>query len=422
MRFSSATDSDDERHALGVCLLAESYYPVVGGGEVQARLVAGRLEKMGVDIMVLTRRTTPDLPRHDVIDDVPVHRVSPSGSPRWGKYLMMPTAAIQLVARRHAYDVIYVCGYRTLGLVAVIVGRLCGKAVVLKAEGEGELSGSFVRDDERVRTHRLVGWVAMVWIRGRNRVLRRADLFVSISQRIRAEIVAGGVSPGDIQDIPNGVDLSRFPPAVPEERRVLRERSGLPLDRVIVCYSGKLIRYKGLELLLDVWRDIVARRSDAYLVLIGSGSGQHLSCEDALRAFVQQHGLDSAVWFTGYTHDVAGYLRCADLYVFPSEREGFPLGPLEALACGLPVVASTAGTLPEVIDERVGRLIAPGDGEGLRTALMEFLEDPGRRSRAAEGARAVAARYDIDRVAEESLNAFRLVMRRRRAAREPARA
>ncbi len=422
MRSTSATDSDGGGQVLGVCLLAESYYPVVGGGETQARLVAGRLKRMGTGIMVLTRRTTPDLARHELIDDVPIHRVSPSGSPRWGKYLMMPTAAIQLVSRRRAYDVIYVCGYRTLGLVAVVAGRLCGKAVVLKAEGEGELSGSFVRDDARVRKNRLVSWLAMAWIRGRNIVLRQADLFVSISQRIRAEFVAGGVSPRDIQDIPNGVDLSRFPPAVPEEKRVLRERAGLPSDRVIACYSGKLIRYKGLELLLDVWRDIVARRSDAYLVLIGSGGGQHLSCEEELRAFVLQHGLDRAVCFTGYTHDVASYLRCADLYVFPSEREGFPLGPLEALACGLPVVASTAGSLPDVIDERVGRLIAPGDREGLRTALLQLLEDSNKRLGAGAAARAVAARYDIDKVAEEYLDVFRALVRRRRAAREPARA
>ncbi len=335
---------------------------------------------------------------------------------------MMPTAAMQLVARRDAYEVIYVCGYRTLGIVAVIVGHFFGKVVVLRAEGEGELSGSFVQDDARVRKSPLVAWLAMAWIRGRNVVLRRADLFVSITQRIRAENIAAGVAADDILDLPNGVDLARFPPAAPEEKRVLRERAALPSDRVIVCYSGKLIRYKGLELLLDVWRDLVARRSDALLVLIGSGGGQHLSCEDELKAFVRQHGLERAVCFTGYTQDVACYLRCADLYVFPSEREGFPLGPLEALACGLPVVASTAGNLPDVIDERVGRLIAPGDREGLRAAIMEFLEDPDKRARAGQAARAVAARYHIDRVAEECLNAFRALVRKRHATRDPARA
>ena len=382
-----------------ICLLTETFFPVVGGGETHARLLASHLNLLGMTTFVLTRRTSPGLARSESVNGVRVIRVRPSGLGRLGKYAMIPFAMMALVRMRAAYDAIVVCGFRVLGAPAVLVARALGKTCVLRAEAEGEMSGGYA--SAFGKPFAPVGFIFRGWIALRNRVLRRADGFVSISRPVAQEYMRCGVSAVKIIHLPNGVDSEVFRPVDRPARGVLRERLGLPTHAVISAYSGKLNRGKGLEHLLKAWVSVIQSNPSAHLVLIGSGGGMTLSCEDELRRFARASGIEGRVTFTGYVHNVHEYLQAADLFVFPTEGEAFGLSLVEAMSCGLPVIASRVGAIPEIVTHgRDGILVEPANPDALATEIAFLMEEaPTAGSLGANARRRVCEAYSIESVA-----------------------
>jgi glycosyltransferase involved in cell wall biosynthesis len=157
---------------------------------------------------------------------------------------------------------------------------------------------------------------------------------------------------------------------------LLRARLNLPAGPVIV-YTGRLVSYKGLPMLLETWRQLAGERSEGTLVLVGEGSGDMHDCESALREFVRQHGLEPRVRFTGAAANVDDWLRAADLFVFPTENEAFGLSLVEAMACGLPAVTTAVGGIKDYVTHgRNAWVIAPGDGAALAAAVRALLDAP----------------------------------------------
>lgn len=382
-----------------VCLLTETFYPAVGGGESHARLLASHLNRMGTPAFVLTRRTDPMLSKEESLDGIRIRRVPPSGMKRFGKYFMVLPVFLALVRMRREYDIILVCGFRVLGLPAVIASRLLGKACVLRAEMQGELSGSYAEAYRKLPA--VVSALFRAAIGLRNRILTKADAFVSISRPIAEEFISFGANAGSVFEIPNGVDTLMFKPAPARERETLRIRLGLPLGGRIVAYAGKLNRGKGLEHLIRAWESVSGIHKDAHLVLIGSGGGQSLSCEEDLRRLVEEKALGSRVTFTGYVHNVHEYLQASDLLILPSENEAFGLCILEAMSCGIPVIATRVGGIPEIITHlENGVLVEPADPCGLARQIDRLLSQPRLAGLLVENARrTVCEKYSIEAVA-----------------------
>jgi glycosyltransferase involved in cell wall biosynthesis len=249
---------------------------------------------------------------------------------------------------------------------------------VLRGASCGELSGGFIWDSPHLKGKTVAKWFFRALIRTRNRLLLRADGFLGISEAIREEYLECGVPAAKIRVINNGTDTDRFRPVDGAgERAALRVKLGIP-DKTVLAYSGKLNKGKGLEFLLDAWQTLAARHANVHLLLIGAGGGGFLSCEDALRARVQSQGLVDRVTFTGFVENVNEYLQCADIFVFPSENESLSNALIEALACGLPCLASHVGGIPDTVKDGVnGRLLPVGDKDAWLTAIDELLGDPG---------------------------------------------
>ena len=395
-----------------IALLISSFHPVIGGGETHARLLGGAWRRHGVDVFVITRRRLPESPVFERVDDIPVYRVPPTGRPRLGKYLMLAPAYRELVRRRAEYDLIYVCGLRVLGLAGVLAALRTGKPCVLRSESRGELCGDFIwrTVDGRLLPVRraLFGWLIAL----RNCLLRRAAGFLAISADIRAEYEACGVPAERIALLVNGIDPQRFAPADAVLRAARRRELELPAAGRIWAYAGKLNRGKGLEFLLRVWRDYVAAHPGEFLVLIGSGGNQYLSCEAELRAAVQAHALAASVRFTGYVTNVAAWLQAADAFLFPSENEALPLALLEALACGLPAIASDVGGMRDILrDGENGRRVAVHDAAAWRAAMERVVAAPEQAAAWGRGGReTVLARFGIERCAGEHLELFRALL------------
>lgn len=394
-----------------VCMLLESYYPVVGGMETQARNVAGSLAARGAQVFLVTRRPRADLAREEAVDGIPVVRVGPLGASSRLRWALCLTCLPTLWRRRRAYDLIFVPGLRALGLPAVIMSRLLGKRCVLKAESSGELSGAFFTGGFEKAKMKPGAWPARLLVRLRNAVLTRADAFMSLSSEQTEEFTGVGVPMDRIAVVPQSVNVDRFHPIGPEEKAALRVRLNLPANHKIVIFTGRLVSYKGVPRLLNVWEKLAAARPDITLLLVGAGGVDIFNCEDEARRFVRERGLEGRVRFTGAVNNVDEYLQAADLYAFPTENEAFPLALLEAMACGLAAVTTTTGGLKDIVaDDDNGLLMRAGNEDDLRRGLERLLDDDALRARIAAAAyRTVQERYTLARVTDLTLALFQRV-------------
>jgi len=379
-----------------VLFLTESFHPVLGGGERHIRALGARLAALGVPATVVTRRGDAGWPTIETVDGIRVIRVAPAGPGRRGKYLMLPGALWALWRERSTYDVLVVRGTRVLGLPGLLAGRVLGKPVVLQAEINGEMSGEAYIWGTRFERGPVAGLVRGL-VALRNLLMRDADAFVAMSRAIRAELQTAGVAAPRIALLPHGIDTSDHRPATRAEQREIRGRLGLPESARIVCYTGRLLRGKGLDTLVEAFARVAGGDPTVHLLLVGSGEGQALSVESELVARVRDGGLQERVTFAGRVESVADHLRASDVFAFPSVYEALGISLIEAAACGLPAVGSRTGGIVDVIDEgETGLLVEPGDASGLAEALRVLLADEDLRTRMGrQAARVAASRFDF---------------------------
>ena len=388
-----------------ILFLTESFHPVLGGGEAHVRDLSRRLAASGMPATVVTRRGERAWPARETMDGVRVVRVPPAGPGRTGKYAMVPAAMAALRREAGAYDVLVVRGTRVLGLPGLVAARASRKPVVLQPEVNGELTGEVYTWGtalDRPLPRRAIGLA----VQARNRLLRDADAFVAMSRLIHDEIVGCGIDPQKVRHIPHGIDMDRFRPATAEERAELRRRLGLPPDARIVTFTGRLLRGKGLDTLLEAFASQEAR---AYLVVIGSGDGQSLSVEDAIRERVARADLAGRVIMTGRVENVEDYLRASEVFAFPSVFEALGLSLIEAQACGLACIGSRTGGIVDIIEDgKTGLLVSPGRVDELATALRDLLTDEARRTALGTAGRVRAVRdFDV----QDSVDRYRALFR-----------
>jgi glycosyltransferase involved in cell wall biosynthesis len=395
-----------------VLFVAETFYPVLGGGERHVQDLSEALAALGMAATVLTRRSQRAWPQAETLNGVRVLRVGPSGPGRLGKYAMVPNVLAAMWREREGYDVVNICGTRVLGLPVLLAGKALGKPVALQADMTGELTGEIY-----VWGTPLHHWFVLRLLRPlmavRNAFFRRAAAFVAISRLIEDECLAAGLKRERIVCIQHAADTARFRPAAPGEARALRARLGLPLDGVLAVFTGRLLRGKGLEILIEAFARLAPEHPDAHLVILGSGAGQVLSVEDTLRSDVARRDLAQRVTFTGRVENVEEYLRACDLFAFPSLYEGLPHSPLEAAAAGLPAVASRTGGIPDVVVHgQTGLLVEPGDIDGVTAALRTLLSDVALRERFGRAARELALeRFSLTAVSARYQDVFERLAR-----------
>ena len=217
------------------------------------------------------------------------------------------------------------------------------------------------------------------------------DAVVAISAGIRATLIAAEVPAAHIRLIPSGVDTTRFTPD-PAARRQLRQSYGLGAREPLVLATGALVERKGYRTLLQAAHRLKTQGRQFRYVICGDGS-----LRSVLQAQASTLGLEREVRFAGFCSDVAPYLAAADLFVHVPLWEGLGVAVIEALAAGLPVVASRVGGIPELIeDQETGLLVPPQDPLALAAALCRLIDDP-RKARALgqTGQSRVRARFDM---------------------------
>jgi glycosyltransferase involved in cell wall biosynthesis len=213
-----------------------------------------------------------------------------------------------------------------------------------------------------------------------------AHRIVGNCQAAADRLLAEKVSPGKVRVIHNGVEV---------HARGMSGRRALPRRVVVVA---NLRREKGHDVLLLAAAQVARAFPDARFELVGGGPEM-----PALRTFARELGLESVVSFLGHREDVTARLEAADVLVLPSRSESFPNAILEAMAAGLPVVASDVGGVREVVrDAETGLMVPPGDPAGLASAICRLMADPLLAYRLGDAARAeVTARYSFGRMVDQ---------------------
>ena len=391
-----------------ICIFTETYYPMMGGGETQAQLLAEGLIANGHSVIVLTRRSDAALKKHERYGKVDVYRLTPVGRGQLKKWGLLFSSLPMFIKLRNQYELIFVSGYRIIGLAAVLAGKLFHKPVVLKADSQGEMSGDFFQSGLRKLgiSHKtlLFRW----FLAFRNTILKKANAFSAISPGMASEWIASGISSEKIHSIPNSVDTSRFMPVEFSQKDLLRKKLNFPQNATIAIYTGRLVSYKGLPLLLKVWAEIRHKHENILLLLAGTGGLDIHNCEHELREYVKVHGLENQVVFTGTVQNVPEYLQASDLFVFPTENDAFPSSIVEAMACGLPVVSTPVGAIKTIItDGKTGLLIQPGNAEQLYQALDIILSNEEMACRLGKAAcRSVQDLYSAEIVSKKYLTLF----------------
>ncbi len=260
-----------------------------------------------------------------------------------------------------------------------IVGRLAGVPIIITSRRNVEIGGA--------NRDRLQRWTAGL-----------DDRVIAVCELARqAEIERAGARPAKVVTIYNGLELAEFPQATPETRQATRQTLGIAEDVLLLGSVGRLHRQKGFTHLLAALPTIKAQFPQVKLLLVGDGE----LC-DALEAQTAELGLQESVIFTGTRTDVPTLLTALDLFVLPSLWEGLPNVILEAMAVGLPVVATAVGGTPElVVDGSTGCLVPPSNPAALAKAIGDLLAQPAQRQQmGAAGRVRVEQQFTIQRMVQ----------------------
>lgn len=237
------------------------------------------------------------------------------------------------------------------------------------------------------------------------RSLRFVDRIITDSESSRRDIVRFLRFPAErVHAIPIGV-APQFAPASEAERQSVRKRYGLP-NRYILTV-GSLIPRKNLETLFSAYHLLRERGATFRLVVVGPTAWKSAGIFQRLRAL----GIEEDVLLTGFVadEDLPAFYSCASVFVFPSLYEGFGLPPLEAMACGTPVVASNTSSLPEVVGD-AGLLVDPLDVHALAAAIDSLMADQELTTGLIERGFARAGSFTWERTAREHLCVYRKVV------------
>jgi glycosyltransferase involved in cell wall biosynthesis len=223
------------------------------------------------------------------------------------------------------------------------------------------------------------------------RVLQGCDRIIAVSQALAEAVGQIGISPDPITVIPDGVDLSQFSPA---------QNNREPL----LLYIGSLIKRKGVEYLIEALALIAQKQPSLRLLIVGDGPER-----PTLERLVSNRCLTERVTFAGQQppNEVRLWLQQAKLFVLPSVEEGLGVVLLEALACGVPIVASRVGGIPEAVTLDVGLLVPPADPTLLGEAIIQLLSDEQRWQTLSQNARKRAEEfYDWRQIAAKLINIY----------------
>lgn len=358
--------------------------PEVGGLESHVYYLCRALGSMGHDVHVVTSRSRPELPEHEIMDGVAVWRtwLPARNTPGWATHAFLSMPRFGSLARTadvlHAQDI--------AAVLPCMVARRVRKAPLVTTYHT---------------SHFLKRADSPFWRPVFRRFLHAADHNLAASQEIAD--VAESIAPGTrVEALTNGVETSIFRRVEPSLEPPAGGRRRLVVPR-------RLFEKNGVEYLVRAM-PLIADEVDAEAVLVGDGPER-----ERLEALAEELGVSDRVRFLGArpNPEMPGILSSAELAVFPSLMEATSVAALECMACEVPVAASRVGGLPEIVDDDVGGLFEPADPRALARTVVALLARDDLRELGARARARVQKRWSNRRLAGRHLEIYEELIRRR---------
>jgi glycosyltransferase involved in cell wall biosynthesis len=256
------------------------------------------------------------------------------------------------------------------------------------------------------------GWevegMPLGWRLAGHHLLGRIGASVGVTSEVSAAIQrVFKLDASQVVTVENGVEIDRF--AMERDVRELRGSLGLADGDLVIGTVANLKRVKNQLFLLQAFAGVAEENERVKLLLVGQGfKGEADNTEEELRQFVSSTRLENRVLFLGYRKDIPELLQVMDVFCLTSLREGLPIGLLEAMAAGLPVVGTNVEGIRDVITPNVdGVLVEVGEVAVLKDALVGLLGDPQLRQRLGKaGSDKAAERYSLQRCVREYQQLF----------------
>jgi len=382
---------DTANETIRLCIASPSFFPTYGGAQLRFMRYLPGFRERGLEVHVVTGTPTAKevagttvqadwiarSPGHlfptEEISGTPVHRIRLPDEKGWRRTIMFNQTllrfcrdpatrpdVLQLVTNLRPRTIPWLMRLRRMRIPTVFAVTMAPTNTSKKPHKR------FLRDANF------------------RRLYNQLDCIITNNSPLRDMVRAFGVTTR-IEVIPNGVDLQRFYPEPDgRDRRLVREALGIPDSDLVICTVGAVLPRKGAHLLLEAWVRLLPRFPATHVVLVGPETHlEHPKLGDfrrRLEELARASGVPQRVHFTGVVDNVEAYLRAADLFVLPTEREGLPNSVLEAMAIALPVVITPYIGLSDDIGV-AGRhyLLAQPNGEALAEVMAGLLADPDRR-------------------------------------------
>jgi len=266
------------------------------------------------------------------------------------------------IIRSYSINILHTHGYRS-DVAGLIAAKLTGIPIISTVHGWTPIS-------MKMRGYQMIDRFC----------LKRFDKIICVSNLLYGEFAKLGVGVDRLVYLPNAVSL---PEQRPSQREDARQKLYLPLSEKIVVAVGRLSPEKGIDILLTAYANQFSTDSGVRLLLVGDGPQRA-----DLEAVARRLGIAERVTFAGFVSDVASYYAAADLFVMSSHTEGFPMALLEAMAWGLPALATAVGGIPDIVQNGInGFLVQSGNEKQLAVAMGNLLNNRGLAERMGQVAR-----------------------------------
>ena len=348
----------------------------IGGGEKHVASLANSLAQRGHDVFVALAPDSPlrvllqDVPRDHIIE-LPMRNALSLGS-AW---------KLARLARLHAVQIIHAHVGRDYPLAALAAGRSSAQ-LVLTRHVMFPLG----------RVHKVT--------------LRRTARVIAVSQPVADALLSQAIFKSEIiQVIHNGVDVESFAPA--------KTTAPLNQKKLRVGTVGELAPVKRHEDFIRVAQTICAERDDVDFIIAGEDKSRDGQNRSRIAQLIADAHLEDRVYLVGWTEEIANLLATFDLFVSTSESESFGMAIVEAMAAGVPVVATATDGAREVIEPDVtGRLVPVGDVDAIAKSTSELLSDPAERARlGANAQQAARQRFGLEQMVDETVRLYEEVVR-----------
>lgn len=260
------------------------------------------------------------------------------------------------------FDIIHAHYAHPPGFVAVLLAKIMKKPVLITCHGSDIHEYTEINYTNKLRKQRVLY------------AIKNATHLITVSHFLKRKIISLGINDEKIEVIYNGKNKEFYPRNKVEVRRKL----GLPLDKKIILNVGVLTPIKGTVYLINAFADLIKERDDLLLIIIGEGP-----LRSELENKARSLNLEQYVQFIGFVpnEELVFWFNAADLFVLPSLGEGFGIVIIEALSCGIPVVASNIGGIPEIINEdHLGILVPPENTKELSTGILQAINKKWNRN------------------------------------------